>query len=48
MMHAHGQKPIKQSSSYEPADVNVMGSTDLVVFDIQGKVFITLGIQIIS
>ena len=47
MMHVHGQKPVKTVSFRESADV--MGpTTDLVIFDIQGKIFVTLGIQIIS
>jgi hypothetical protein len=34
------------NSICETADV--IGPTDLVIFDVQGKVFVTLGIQIIS
>jgi hypothetical protein len=38
----------QQILSCESADVNVMGSADLVIFDVQVEVFVTIRIQIIS
>jgi hypothetical protein len=35
------------NSSCESADVDVMGSADPVIFDVQGKILVTVGIQII-